>query len=381
MQPTPLRVLHLIKSLGRGGAEMLLPETLRFADRERFHYEYAYFLPWKDAMVPALSAAGAEVICMGARNNLQILLKSRQLARHLQRRRIDVLHCHLPVAGAAGRIAGRLAGVPVVYSEHNKQERYHVLTRRLNALTWRWQACAVAVSGDAAQSVRTHIRSDVPLRVVLNGVDVDRFSRAGADGGEVRRRFQVAHDAPVIGTVAVFRVQKRLHDWVEAARLVHALHPATRFFLVGDGPLREEVLAAVEQAGLRQVVHLPGLQEDVRPFLAAMDIYMMSSMFEGLPVALLEAMAMGCAPVSTRVGGIPELVTDGHNGILTEPGNPQALAEAAAALVAQPSRRRELAAAARSTVVEQFSMRRMAGELEDIYEAVARKTSAIGVDR
>src|SRR3712207_3826346 len=112
-----IRVFHLIKGLGRGGAEMLLPEGLRFADRDRFEYSYGYFLPWKNAMVEALETQGVEVTCFGGRNNLQILLAARVVAAHLKRARIDLVHGHLPIAGVVGRIAARLAGIPMVYTE------------------------------------------------------------------------------------------------------------------------------------------------------------------------------------------------------------------------------------------------------------------------
>jgi glycosyltransferase involved in cell wall biosynthesis len=347
---------------------MLLPEGLRFADRGRFEYRYGYFLPWKDAMVPALRAQDVEVSCFGGRNNLQILMSARRIAGMLRREAVDVLHCHLPVAGAVGRIAGRMAGVPVVYSEHNKQERYHRMTRLLNRSTWNWQARVVAVSGDVANSIDKHIRSAVPVEVVLNGVDVTRYSRDNSDPGSVRERYGIPPDAPVVGTVAVFRVQKRLEDWLEAARLLRARHPYVHFLLVGDGPVRSDVEARIASSGMEDVVHLPGLQEEVRPFLAAMDVYMMSSLFEGLPVALLEAMSMECAPVCTAVGGIPEVIRSGENGYLAEPERPEQLAGLVADLLDDPVRVRELGAAARATVEERFSMKRMARELEAIYE-------------
>ena len=346
---------------------MLLPEGLRFADREHFEYGYGYFLPWKDAMVPALKVQDVEVKCFGGRNNLQILLAARQIAAYLRRHQVDVLHCHLPIAGAVGRIAGRLAGVPVVYSEHNKQERYHGITRWLNASTWGWQARAIAVSADVADSIRAKISAQVPLEVVLNGVDVGRFHRTAVDPSLVRERFGIPANAPVVGTVAVFRVQKRLEDWLEAARRIRAQHPDVHFLLVGDGPERGTVEAKIAELGLGDYVHLPGLQEEVRPSLAAMDVYLMSSVFEGLPVALLEAMSMECAPVCTRVGGIPEVLSDRVNGRLSEPRDPVALAENVAALLRDAGERQALAAQARRTVQEGFSMQRMTRELESIY--------------
>jgi len=363
----PIRVFHLIKGLGRGGAEMLLSESLRFADRRVFEYSYGYLLPWASALVPTLAAQGVSVTCLQAGSNLRILLSGRRLSALLQRERIDILHCHLPLAGVVGRIASRLSGIPAVYSEHNKQERYHPITRVLNRVTWNWQARAIAVSADVSRSIRSHIHSTIPVDVVLNGVDTDRFHRRGVDAESVRRTLGIPQDAPVVGSVAVFREQKRLRDWVEAARLIRRRNPRVRFIVVGDGPLMREVGVAVQDAGLETILHLPGLQEDVRPFLAAMDVYMMSSIFEGLPVALLEAMSMECVPVCTSVGGIPEVVRDGVNGLLAPPELPGVLAERVSGLLEDPLHLRGLGAVARSTVTERFSMRRMTSELERIY--------------
>jgi L-malate glycosyltransferase len=369
-----IRVFHLIKSLGRGGAEVLLPETLRFADRNRFTYGYGYFLPWKDALVPSFKGLNAEVTCFPARS-ATIPLAAGRVARHLKAWQADLLHCHMPLAGAVGRVAGKLAGIPVVYTEHNTMERFHPLTRWLNVATWGLQQQAIAVSGDVATSIRAHTRANVPLEVVLNGVDVDRFHRSSVDRTAVRAGLGIPTGAPVIGTVAVFRVQKRLDDWLRAASRLRTSHPDAHFLIVGDGPLREDLITLIRQLDLEGAVHLPGLQEDVRPYLAAMDLYMMSSIFEGLPIALLEAMAMECAVVSTSVGGISEVIRTGENGYLVDPGQPEALAKIASDLLSAPDLSRRLGAAARRTVQSHFSMSRMSGELEQIYLEVLERNS------
>lgn len=355
---------------------MLLPEGLRFADRRRFEYGYGYFLPWKDAMVQSLKEQDVPVTCFGGRTNAQILLSTRRVAAHLREEQVDVLHCHMPVAGAVGRIAAKMVGIPVVYSEHNLQERFHPATRWLNRATWSWQERVIAVSGDVADSIHSRIGTGVPVDVVLNGVDVNRFRRVDADGASIRRQYGIPENAPVIGTVAVFRVQKRLQDWLAAARSLLDRFPEARFLLVGDGPLREEVETALRVHRLEQAVFLPGLKEDVRPYLAAMDIYMMSSIFEGLPVALLEAMSMECLPVCTAVGGIPEVIRSGENGFLAEPERPEQLAQIAGDLVGDRTQMKKLATVARNTVAERFSMKRMTGELETIYLDAIQSYSA-----
>jgi glycosyltransferase involved in cell wall biosynthesis len=370
--PRRLRIFHLIKGLGRGGAELLLEQSLHFGDRERFEYAFGYFLPWKDALVRPLRDAGAEVVCFEAHGNLAVLSSIGRVADHLRHWQADLVHCHLPLSGVVGRLAGRRAGVPVVYTEHNLLERQRALTRRLNLATWRFQERVIAVSSQVAASIAAWKDSSVPVVVVRNGVDPRRFEPLVADGMATRAALGIAADAPVVGTVALFSAKKRLHDWLAAARIVLNHQPAARFLLVGDGPLRTELHASAAALGIEHAVSFPGLQEDVRPYLAAMDVYLMTSIFEGLPVALLEAMAMGRAVVVTPVGGIPEVVRAGENGLIAEVGAPGAVASAVIELLDDPPRAKRLATAARSTIEERFSASTMVRRIESVYDEVLR---------
>jgi L-malate glycosyltransferase len=347
----------------------MLSEGLRFADRERFTYAYGYFLPWKDAMAADLEAQGAEVTCFPARNAASILLAAGRVAMHLRNWRADLLHCHLPVAGVVGRIAGQLARVPVVYTEHNTMERYHPVSRWLNRTTWPLQKRVIAVSGEVAASLATRVSAHVPVDVVMNGIDVDRFRRTLTDSNAVRRQLRIPLEVPVVGTVAVFGPKKRLDDWLLTAKLLSERRPTTHFLLVGDGLQRRDLMALASTLGLEGRVHFPGLQDDVRPYLAAMDVYLMSSMFEGLPIALLEAMSMQCAVVATAVGGIPEVIRHGETGFLVEAGQPASAARVVDRLLASPEVLQRVAEAGRRTVQERFSIRRVARELENIYLA------------
>jgi len=365
-----MRVLHVIKSLGRGGAEMLLVEGLRAADPRTLTLRYAYYLPWKDALVRPLVEQGAKVTCLAAKGALGMLARTDRLRALVRDERIDLVHAHLPWAGVVARIAGALEGVPVVYSEHNLQERYHAGTRAANLATWHMQARVIAVSDDVKQSAERLAGTRVPVQVVKNGVSLHHFTREADAGRAMRRALSLDDDARVVGTVAVFRTQKRLDLWLEAAKGIVAREPRARFVLVGDGPLRADVERHVAERGLTDVVRLVGLQEEVRPYLSALDVYMMSSDFEGLPVALLEAMAMELPVVVTGVGGIPEVVRDGESGALVEKGRPEALAKAALTLLADDARRRETGARARAVVARGFGMDRMQRELEQLYDEV-----------
>ena len=371
-QPVP--VLHIIKSLGRGGAEMLLPETLRQHDKQKFDFHYIYFLPWKNQMVSAIEEEGGKVVCIPAKNNASILLAVRRIAAYVRRHNIQLIHCHLPWAGMAARMAGRMTGVPVVYTEHNKWERYHKLTYLLNKFTFSSQQRVIAVSEEVANSIKTNYGKVTPLvQVVANGTDTLKYSRGQYMGNDIRAALNIPSGATVIGITCVFRVQKRLGTWLEIARELHTKDPDTYFIVVGDGPLREEIHAKAKALGTDKYVFFAGLQTETRPYFAAMDIFMMSSEFEGLPIALLEAMSMNCVPACTAAGGIPEVIKDEENGILVPVQEPLQLADRLLNLIQQPARLTKMKEAARETVVNSFSMKKMVGELEAIYHDLITK--------
>lgn len=370
------RIAHLIKGLGRGGAEMLLPGLI---SQSSFHFSHTvgFFLPWKDALVPKLRDLSVDVTCFSAGGAVGMFSRISSIVRFLRQEEIDLVHAHLPLAGVVARLAGRLAGIPVVYTEHSLQERYHPLTRGMNMATWRLQSAAIAVSGEAATSVRRRVGDAVPLTVIRNGIDVTAFDPSASTRASARCNFAIAGSTPVIGTVAGFRAQKRLDLWLEAASLIMERVPDAHFIIVGDGPLKSKLKNLVASLGIGDRVHFTGLLDDVRPSLAAMDVFMMSSDFEGLPVALLEAMASGLPVVATSVGGIPEVVDHGVSGYLVPPGQPDALAESAVSLIEDQQFLCEAGAKARLTIEAHFGVERMAREIESVYSSVLHQTGGV----
>jgi glycosyltransferase involved in cell wall biosynthesis len=362
-----IKVLHIIKSLGRGGAEMLLPETLKLHDQARFEFHYIYFLPWKDQMVEAIRENGGVITCFSATNNLQIILRCRAIVRYIKENNINLVHCHLPWAGFAGRLIHKLIGIPMLYTEHNKQERYHQITRLLNRITFNWQTISIAVSSDVAESIRKNIRVRIPVIEILNGVNTKNFTRDKRAGLELRDQLNIPAQSIVVGTVAVFRFQKRLKEWLEVFAKAAAVYDTLYGIIVGDGPLKEELVAYRRQLGLEDRVFMPGLQTEVRPWLSTMDIYMMTSVFEGLPIALLEAMSMECAVVTTDAGGINEVIQHNKNGLMMPVQDWRKLEAELISLIERSGARQLLSRAARMRVVESFGMERMVGALEECY--------------
>jgi glycosyltransferase involved in cell wall biosynthesis len=206
------------------------------------------------------------------------------------------------------------------------------------------------------------------LEKILNGVNTRHFIPGQFDGKNIRKALRIPDDAPVIGTIAVFRFQKRLDVWIDLAQMILAKIPDAHFVLVGDGPLKSQLIRKVEELPLRDRIHFAGLQTEIRPYLAAFDVYMMTSVFEGLPVALLEAMASGCAVVSTNAGGIKEVIRHKIDGLLCEVDEPERIVELVIALIADKENRRELAYQARNRIVSMFSMENMVSKLEKLYK-------------
>lgn len=362
-----LKILHIIKSLGRGGAEVLLPETLKLHDQSKFEFHYIYFLPWKDQMVRAIQNAGGTINCFSAKNNLEMLQQYKKVIAYSEENEIDLIHCHLPWSGFLGRIIYRKINIPLIYTEHNIQERYHIATKWLNKLTFNSQSLAIGVSKDVTRSIKENIDPDIPVRTVLNGVNTAEFKRVPHEGEKIRKQHDIPLDSIVIGNIAVFREQKALLNWVRAFKKVHEKHPGIYGILVGAGPQEEEIRNLLNELNLSQYVKLPGLQTNTVSYFSAMDIFMMSSAFEGLPIALLEAMSMNCAVVSTKAGGVVEVVRDNQDGLLCEVGDWERLANKANNLIDDNEKRQQLQMAARERVVREFSLTAMVGKLEEIY--------------
>lgn len=362
-----IKVLHIIKSLGRGGAEMLLQETLKLHKKDEFEFHYIYFLPWKNQMVEGIESAGGIVNLIAAKNNLGLLFSARKIIKYIKANKIDIVHCHLPWAGFVGRIVHKLLRIPLIYTEHNKQERYHTITKLLNKITFNWQSIAIAVSNDVADSIEKNIHPKTPIKTILNGVDVDTFIKNHDERLSLRSAYQIEENSIFIGTIAVFRFQKRLKEWITVFKKIHAKHPTIRGCIIGDGILKEEIMQHLRKEEMESFIIFPGLQTNVLPWLSAIDIFMMTSEFEGLPIALLEAMSMGCAVVCTEAGGIKEVIRNGKDGFTEQVEDWESLVRPLDYLIQNPSEIKNYGQLARDRIKNSFSLNSMVQNTENLY--------------
>ncbi|WP_354639019.1 glycosyltransferase [Kitasatospora camelliae] len=358
------RVLWLAKGLGRGGAEQLLVNCARHVDTSRYEVEVAYVLPWKDALVPALEAAGVRTHCLGTAPGRLWPLRLRGL---LAERRYDLVHSHMPVPAAAARLLsyGR-SGPRLVHTEHNVWERYRTATRWANAWTYRRNDAVIAVSHAVAATIARRRPDPDWVTVVHHGPDLADAPSGPAARAAARAELGLPADAVVIGTVGNLTAKKDQATLLAAFARVRADHPGAALVLIGSGPLEAELRARAGEG-----VVFAGSRSDVPALLPGFDVFTLSSRQEGLPVALMEAMTSGLPSVVTRVGGMPEVLEDGGQGLLVPPGDPAALAAALSRMVAEGDLRERLGAAARERS-KGFDVAGAQRSIEAVYARVLR---------
>lgn len=296
------------------------------------------------------------------------------LVRLFRRERPDIVHTHSSKAGLVGRLAARIAGVPVVvhtvhgWSFHEGMSpAARAVAVRVERLAARWTSTIVVVADhDAEIGAQEGIGTWGQYALVRSAVDIDALRRATGSRADARTAFGVPEGVPVLGTVTRLCRQKDPATMLRAARLVVDVRPDARLVVVGDGPMRAEVEQLVDDLGLRPQVTLLGPRTDVAALLPGFDAFVLSSRWEGLPRVVVEAMAVGVPVVATDVGGINEAVTDGESGLLAPAGDAEALARAVLRVFDEPGLAHRLRGAAGERVVE-FDVGEMTDRLDDLY--------------
>ena len=368
---TPRRVLWVTKGLGRGGAERLAVSCAPHFDPTRFTVDVAYVLPHKDALVPELRASGVAVFCVGSGGASVDWVRA--LLRLVRDGGYDLVHTHSPVTALPLRALPRRRRPPLVHTEHNVWCRYRRPTRVANAVTYAANASVLAVSDGVRASVRRP--AWLPglrfprVTTLHHGIDPETTVRGAAARDAARRALSLPLQVPVIGTVGNLTPKKNHALLIAAIRRLRRDHPGVRLVIVGSGPLEHQLRQLVNRAGLQRVVMLAGSRDDVPRLLPALDVFALSSLHEGLSIALLEAMATGVPPVATAVGGVPEVIDHEVNGLLVTPRSADQLAGAIGRLLDEPHLRRTLADAAERRSHD-FGIARAVRVMEDWYEEV-----------
>ena len=368
------RILWLTKGLGRGGVERLLTTTAAHLDEGRFSVEVAYLLPEKTAFVGRLRERGMTVLCLQARSDLdpRWVLRLRRLLRDGD---YAVVHTHSPLSAAAARLVAPRR-VRVVHTEHNMWGRYRRATYWANALTYRLNDAVIAVSAAVADSVPrgflpAGLRVSGPT-VLIHGTDLEDARRSRLAPARARAALGLAPDGPVIGTVGNLTPKKDHQVLVMAFAHLLQRMPEAQLCIIGSGPLEPQVRRWVREAQVAEATVLAGSRDDAPDLLPAFDVFTLSSRFEGLSIALVEALAAGVPSVATRVGGVPEVLAGSGAGLMVPAGDAPALAAALESVLTDELVHKQMAEAALARA-EDFDVRVAVRKIEDIYDKVLQR--------
>ncbi|MCD4738727.1 MAG: glycosyltransferase [Anaerolineae bacterium] len=361
-------LFHLITELDIGGAQKALLRLLTHLDRDRFSPTVICLYNGDKAVAQEIRALSIPVIDLGMTAKWRLDAFWR-LYRLLRRERPTILHTWMFHANIPGRVLGRLTGIPIVISSERTMGQESRWRYRLNRLTDPLTDRVVCVSQLVADFVVAEVGIPRHKTIVIpNGIDAQAFEHLPTKQ-KARVDLGLPLDSTLVGTVARLDPVKRLDVLLQATALMDDVHTV----IVGAGPERESLEALSERLGLADRVHFVGQQSNVPEWLAALDIFALTSDWEGMSNAILEAMAAGLPIVATAVGGTPEVVVDGVTGLLVPPRDPDALTQAITRLLRDPDLRRKMGRAGRERVQQHFSVERMVQQTQSLYEQLLAK--------
>ncbi|MFO0618248.1 MAG: glycosyltransferase [Polyangiaceae bacterium] len=374
-----IRVTMVVNNMDVGGLEKVVLNLLSSLPKDRYEPSLACLkgpgklydqvkLPESDRLVlrtENLTNLGFAKFDIGTLSALRRFFRDKQ---------IDIVHAHnfapLIYAGLAARSLPKRPRM--VYSEHNQVNSASPADLKKFAYYVRLADEVVAVSDNLHDVLLNKLRVKAKVRVIKNGIDDARFN--GVTGDRVRAELGVGPDDVLIGTAVVLSKQKGITHLMKAAEDVIARCPNAKFVVAGDGPLRAELEAELASKNLGDRFRLLGYRSDIPELLSAYDIYVLPSLWEGLPLALLEAMRLGKFIVCTTVGGNPEVVDDGVHGFLVPPGEPKPLADQLVRAIEGADLRARAAKVNPERFHREFSLRAMTEGHERLFEElVARR--------
>ncbi|MGB8952707.1 MAG: glycosyltransferase [Candidatus Aminicenantales bacterium] len=370
-----IRILEMIDQPFLGGGQMALLALARSLDRERFE-------------VFVCSREGGPFIRALEKNRIHFYPISfsrrfrqtpvKEIASLLDRQKIDILHTHGGVAGLYGRWASRRSRTPVViHTLHGIHYLHYRNVVRKWALIFlerhfsRFTDGIIVVSeADLRSGKKFKLAPEDKMHLIKNGVDFSPPTEAGGSEGreeEWKRKLKTARDHPVVGTVARLHRQKGIIYFLRAASIIHRRIPEAQILVAGGGPLEQKLRQEAKRLGVQRYFLLLGERTDARELLSYFDVFALPSLWEGLPLALLEAAALGKPIVATDIDGVREVIKDGETGILVPPKNPEILAHAIVRLLEDRQQARNLGQKAKELIPPRFDLVRMVEQTQSLY--------------
>jgi len=385
-----MKIAHIITRLELGGAQRNTLYTVAHLNPERFR---CLLISGKGGMLDEEARGLEEEKRIGLYFIPDLIREIRPLSdlralwgimRVLRREKPYVVHTHSSKAGILGRAAAWLCGVPVVvhtyhgFGFHPRQSslarRFFIFLERICAR--RTRALVFVSKSNRDEAAGRGIGDPRRYHLIRSGIKLSEYPAAVPDRRRAKTAFGAGFHKIVVVSIGNFKPQKNAMDFVSAAEMVLAENSEIEFLYVGDGAMRAAVEARIFARGLSSRVKLLGWRRDVAQILAVSDIFVLTSLWEGLPRALLEAMASGLVPVCYVADGIAEMVQDGINGFLIAPGDAAALAKRVIQLASDEPLRRRLGLNARESVTQEFDIDAMVRLQERLYQDLSSKPSA-----
>ncbi len=374
--PPPVRILHFVSSQGVFGAEQVILSLAKFFNNGNYQAVIGAVhdrrFPQSDAVIQAaqeLKLPTIRVSCSYRFDWAAIF----ELKKLLQEMRIDVLHTHNYKSDLIGLLAARLAGVPVVATAHG----FTGMTKAVSSYE-KWDRFILERFFDRVIVVTEELLtkcSPEKRRVIRNGLDISRFHVEAAKGLEFRKKFGLSRHHVVVGTVGRLSPEKNQKLLLEGMRPSLKKNPELRVMIVGEGPEKGNLVSFCWQEEITSNVIFCGHIKDMPSAYQAMDLFVLPSLREAMPLTIFEAMASSVAVIATRVGGVPSVIEDGRTGLLVEAGDSPALAAKIEFLLNRPSHRSALAKAGLQAVQKHFSNLEMCEQYKKVYEELIRLKS------
>ncbi len=371
----PAKVMLVAIGLGVGGTETHILELASRLDRSRFAVTVCA-LKSGGTMVQELEKRGVRVLSLDGTGKLDARVIVR-LFKLLRAEQPDVVQAFLFWANVAARACGRiLRAFPVISSYHDEVVREGWLVRMVDRLTLTWTDRIVCCSGAVGRSVVSRIGGKIEQCTIIPfGVDIEQFEATAA---ATRRELGLRDSQKVIGTVCrLVEPKKGLRFLLQAMAVLARKYgqPPCQLLIVGDGPSRQELELLRDHLKLSTWVVFSGSRRDIPRVLHAVDAFVLPSLYEGFGIAILEAMAAGKPVIATAVGGIPEFVLSGETGLLVEPGNVEALADAIDQLLSHPQQAQTMGVKGRIRAGESYHISTVVRQHEQVYTACLAQAS------
>ncbi len=379
-----IRVAHVITRLCKGGAQENTFHSVRLANRERFEVDLISgpTVGAEGSIEKAVHDAGIEIVRVPGLvrevHPIKDISACRDLTRLFRSRTYDIVHTHTSKAGYVGRLAAARAKVPiVVHTPHGHIFFGYfnaILTRAFTLMEQHAAKHSDRLIALTPRGIREHLEQGVgrpeQWTAIFSGIDLRPFEEATRRRDATRAGLGISPEAILVGGVGRLEPVKGFSYFIDAARVIARSAPHAQFVVVGDGSMAEELRNAGADLGER--LHFLGLRHDVPELMAAMDIFVVPSINEGMGRVLIEAAAAGVPAVASAVGGVPDIVRDGETGFLVPPRSAGDLAKAVMRLLEDAPLRARMGLVAR-THAQGFSLERMVTEIETLYETLIKE--------